>query len=360
MRTALWSSLVVLAACNQDYEILADHPNVDPGDVTECGFTPISGTRLSVYDCNPVFAGTGESWGPDVDAVGFHTTEVLGHPFYQIWYSAHAGGGDYGDWGLGYAVSGDGTAWDAHPDNPLLRSEAGAWDSDAMDGIQVVWDPTSEQYLMAYQGFNLNRNTWGMGIATSFDGVSWNKLPSNPVLDFSGGIGSVDYCWPLAVHLSGSGVYTGYVAGGPSGTQVCQIYPVSASDPATWSPSTTPALQAGPELYDRSGMAAAAVVEFDGTWYMFYVGFESWENMGTYISSKTHSLNLATSTDGVHWTKSPDNPFPVNLSADKVVSAVGAQVVGERIHLWVTDYYDSVGGYAVGYYYYEPDVEPHP
>ena len=39
---------------------------------------------------------------------------------------------------------------------------------------------------------------------------------------------------------------------------------------------------------------------------------------------------------------------------------VAAQVVGRRIHLWIDDYYEEVGGNAVGYFLYEPDIEPHP
>jgi len=141
---------------------------------------------------------------------------------------------------------------------------------------------------------------------------------------------------------------------------VCQIYPVTATSPASWNPSTTPALVAGPDAYDRSGMTSAAVVEYGDTWYMFYVGFEEWEIHTGYQSSKYHSLALARSPDGVTWSKSGNNPLPINNHPDQLVSAVAAQVVGSRIHLWVTDHYESLGTHAVGYYYYEPDIEPHP
>ena len=45
--------------------------------ITECDFSPVAGTKLSSYDCNPVFDG-GES---GVNSVSFYTTEVLGIPF---------------------------------------------------------------------------------------------------------------------------------------------------------------------------------------------------------------------------------------------------------------------------------------
>jgi hypothetical protein len=42
------------------------------------------------------------------------------------------------------------------------------------------------------------------------------------------------------------------------------------------------------------------------------------------------------------------------------MSDVAAQVVGPRIHLWMTDYYEELGGSAVGYFLYEPDQPYHP
>ena len=92
---------------------------------------------------------------------------------------------------------------------------------------------------------------------------------------------------------------------------------------------------------------------------MFYVGFETWIedsfNEGV-ISGVNTSLNIATSTDGgTTWTKDPDNSFPVNLTDPGEMSAVGAQVIGTRIHFWLTDNYQ--GNSAIGYFYYEPDLE---
>jgi hypothetical protein len=357
---ALASGLALLAGCQPDYEIIPEPPDVDPGAVTECGFSPISGTRLSVYDCNPVFAGTDEEWGSEVASVGFHATDVLGHAFYQIWYSAAPAGGDYGDWGLGYAISGDGTNWDLNPANPLLESQSGSWDVDGMDAIQVVWDESRDQYMLAWQGFDISEGLWGLGVATSFDGVAWSRLP-DPVIDFADPNADVSYCWPLGLTPVGDGTFKGYISGSPSvQANVCQIYPVVVNGPDDWEPSTHPALEAGPDPYDRAGMVSASVVKYGETWYMFYVGFLTWEIHEDYQTSKTHFLNLATSTDGQTWTKSPSNPLPVNLTAEHEITAVAAQVVGSRIMLWVTDYYADLGKQAVGYYYFEPDIGPHP
>jgi hypothetical protein len=48
-----------------------------------------------------------------------------------------------------------------------------------------------------------------------------------------------------------------------------------------------------------------------------------------------------------------DDPIPVNMTEEGEVSAVAANTVGTRIHLWITDNYDGVQ--AVGYFLYDPD-----
>ena len=110
-------------SCDSDYRLTGTRPDVDPGDVTQCPFLPIEGTRLSQYECNPVFTNTDEGWGGDVGSVGFHVTEVLGHPFYQMWYTSSPGG--YGNYGMGYAVSADGTEWETDASNPLFGRFSG-------------------------------------------------------------------------------------------------------------------------------------------------------------------------------------------------------------------------------------------
>ena len=47
-----------------------------------------------------------------------------------------------------------------------------------------------------------------------------------------------------------------------------------------------------------------------------------------------------------------NNPLPINLTTPGMISDVGAQVIGSRIHLWVTDTYDGVN--SVGYFILSP------
>lgn len=348
--------LVALTGCTQDYTIGNEPPVVNPEDVTECAFTPIGATGLSRYDCNPVFTDSGEAWAGGVSSTGFHAEVVLGHPFYQMWYSASAAQG--GGYGLGYAISADGTTWEPMPANPLLDGPTPAWRASSMDGIRVVWDSDESQYVLAYQGLNLNTGDNGIGFMTSPNGQDWTPLNNDqPVIDLTVEQGGIGYCWPLALtHTPGEGL-RGYIAGGAG--NVCEVYGFEGPNAASLTPLTTPILRAGPDAYDQQGMTSAAVAELDGVMYMFYVGIREFQPIpGTsFIAAYNTTLNLATSTDGgATWTKSPDNPLRdvgVTTNPNKVLT-VAAQVVGPRIHLWIDDYYPELDRLATGYFLYEP------
>jgi len=356
--------------CGQDYEFIPDNPNVHPGDVTDCKFTRVGDSAFYAYDCNPVFSTTGEDWAGTIKSTAFTVTEVMGHPFYQMWYAGLPSESDSGDFGLGYAISPDGTDWDANGQNPLLEEPGGgAWDGSMMDAMQVVWDPTTEQYVMLYQGYNLDNfpTTWGLGAATSPDGLDWTRLPYNPVVDFTNaGIDDPSWCWPLGLTLGQVAGYTGYVAGSDDFSQKCEVFPINAPDVTSWTPSQNKVYSAGPNgSFDDEGFVSLAIAELDGVHYMFYAGFSGWIDFGTYRTTDNHNLGWATSTDGKNWTRglipeartvsgqdSGAGPIQLREVNTGLVTAVAAHRVDDRIHLWVTDDWD--GNQAVGYYLFDP------
>ena len=356
------SFIVMLAlsasvGCEQDYN-LSDHPDVDPADITECGFTAVEGTDVRSYDCNPVLTTTGEAWANTLGSTAFAVTEVLGHPFYQMWYIGLPSADATSQYGLGYAVSDSGTSWSSHPAAPLLSpSSANAWDGSRRDSLQVIWDDSASQYVMLFQGYNLNTDQWGLGAATSPDGVFWATHPNNPVLDLGQGVGLVlGWCWPLGLQRGEVVGYTGYMAGYTRPNGPCEMFSLSSSDGNSWIPSDRVVLPVGPEgAWDDEGIISVAVTELDGVHHMFYVGFGAWVVQGSYRNSAQHFLGHATSTDGLTWTKDPE-PLPLHRTFIGEVGSVSATTVGNRIHLWLTDIYD--GESAVGYFLYEPGAEP--
>ena len=355
------------ASCASDYEINAEPVDVDPGEVTECGFTRVDDTFFYEYDCNPVFSTSGEEWAQSVSSTTFSVTRVLGHPFYQMWYvgvplDPH-GEEIQGDYGLGYAVSSDGTDWESAPTNPMMQEPDNprAWNYSIMDALQVTGDEATGQYVMLYQGANTEdafNTLWGLGVATSPDAQVWTELDTNPAIDLTAGIQGVSsWCWPLGLSLGAVTGYTGYIAGSARADGPCEAYSINAPDVNQWQPSSDLFFGAGPQnAWDDQGSLSLAIAELNNTQYMFYVGFGDWElHTGEgYKSTKNQYLGFATSSDGTNWTRDPD-PVPVNRTPEGNVSAVAAYTVGSRIHLWITDDYDGIA--AVGYYLYDPNRE---
>lgn len=360
------SASLLSGACAQDVFISSGPPNVNPADVTDCGFTPIEGTLVSRYDCNPVFSKDDITADGAIGSTTFHAEEVLGVPFFQMWYTLYPASGTP-PYTLNYAVSADGVTWEDNPSNPgRLAPHEGVWDKDNMDGVRIVWDPDARQYALIYQGVNIAANKSKLGVYTSPDGMIWKPTENSPVMDFGASLSGPNLCWPLALDKSADGKFNGYMGAGPTpglslASNKCEIYrfvtpDLSATNKYAFDPK--PVVKAGPEAYDKQGMVDAAVVNFHGKFYMFYVGFRKWtQGTGSWIVATDSTLSLATSEDGLTWTKHPSNPLPVYASESGQITGVAAQVVGERIHLWITDYYADLDDQAIGYFLYEPPVD---
>ncbi len=355
--------LLVLAAagCGQEVRLGASALAVDPVDVLPCEFTPISGTKLSVYDCNPVFTSVDEDWSTDVISVAFRTQAVLGAPVFQVWYTTELEGFETG-WGLGHAVSSDGIEWTPHPDNPLYGPTKG-WDRDRATAVNVAYDIDNDEFALAYQGSDLPNDSLGMGVLVSPNGVRWREPDAGSLLyDLTDD--SQPICWPLGLSWSQRRGYFGFLAASGAG-QTCEArrFTASALSPDAVELDFGPALRAGPRPFDASGMTSVATVELDGVFYLFYTGFRTWEPADEegFVRTFDTAVGLATSTDGVDWRKSgAESPLPIALTEPGEVGGLGAQAIGDRIHLWVTDEYPDLEQKGIGYYLYEPSIEEHP
>ncbi len=349
--------MLLLLSCTQDYDLI-EPVDVDPGDVTDCDFTQVEDTEdFYEYDCNPVFTTSGEEWAPSVSSTTFNVTNVMGHPFYQMWYVGIDNSDGWGDYGVGYAVSSNGTDWDPHPDNPLWTApeNQGAWNASAIDALQAVWDPDEERYMMIYQGYNIPDVIWKMGVSTSDDGTDWEHY--DPPLDMAQGSGDVTtWCWPLGLELGSIIGYSGYLAGG---NNTCAVYQLDAGGPESWTTSSTLVLPIGSSgEWDDTGVISMDIAWLDGTAYLFYVGYGAWIVQGAYLETSEQFLGWATSDDGQDWKK--QGMVPLHKTSSGEVRAVNAHTVGQRIHLWVTDEYEDGGGdtqTGVGLFLFDPERE---
>ena len=84
---------------------------------------------------------------------------------------------------IGLLTSADGgDTWTPHPDNPVFEGRLGEWDESVLDSYVVFY---GGRYVMWYTAFPepLTANSMiALGMATSEDGVTWERVTEAPIL----------------------------------------------------------------------------------------------------------------------------------------------------------------------------------
>ena len=132
----------------------------------------------------------------DVGAGGKFDDEHVSSPFviwdsdtkeFKMWYQGYDGA----KWTIGYATSPDGITWTRQNNgNAVLDVDgAGAWDESHVLNPCVLKLGASS-YRMYYNGISA-ASVYGIGTATSSDGITWVKDAGNPIIGL-GGAGAWD------------------------------------------------------------------------------------------------------------------------------------------------------------------------
>ncbi len=187
-------------------------------------------------------------------------------------------------------------AW-TNDNSPVLGPGSG-WESTWVLFVSVIYQDS--QYVMWYSGAdNYNGINLGIGRATSPDGMHWTKDTLNPVMRHNASPWDSLAAWIPKVLKIGN-AYTMWFTGSPGESHaVWQIGRATSEDGRVWVQDTTnPVLRVGaPGQWDAALVHTGSVL-FDGTTYrMWYTG------MSQGYGSGTAGIGLATSSDGIHWTK---------------------------------------------------------
>lgn len=224
--------------------------------------------------------------------------------------SGGSGGMNTGGAATGGASTGGGTGCPANPPaglpdgaltrfsgNPILRNGPEAYDI-GKAGPRVIRKEGPNDYRMWYEAVAAGPTTTDMGYATSTDGLTWTKRGT--VMAPSGGWEGNEVS-PQSM-LFEDGVYKlWYHAGGQTQSHRNIGYATS-TDGRTWTKRDQPVLTVGQGgAFDDDETAEPRVFRVGGAYRMYYTGKNE--------SSERKSLGIATSPDGITWTKGATNPI---------------------------------------------------
>ena len=218
------------------------------------------------------------------------------------------------------------TEWEKYPGNPVLElGPSGAWDDSEVANPSVLVGQAN--YKMWYAGHD--GSTKRIGHATSPDGIVWIKHPCNPVLNLGAG-----GTWDDGVVADPSVLFDGteykmWYRGG-DGLHL-RIGLATSPDGITWTKYPgNPVLDLGlAGSWDDYHVKYPSVL-FDGIEYkMFNEGFDG----------SAYKIGLATSQDGVVWTKHPDNPVldlgpPGEWDDDEGIGVPSVLFDGTEYKMW--------------------------
>ncbi len=218
--------------------------------------------------------------------------------------------------------------WQRYPNNPVMSTSASGWDSAHITEVFVLKDET--EYKMYYTSWGLT--VMAIGLATSNDGFVWTRQPGNPVLGASTS-GWDGYAVGAPTILKENGIYKMWY-NGDNGSRGAIGYATS-EDGIVWDKHGAPVVTSTPGSWDQGAVSAPTVLHDDAGYKMYYMG-----NDGV-----VWHMGLATSVDGITWTKHPGNPLFSPRSGGWDSGEVGhpsVLLLDGYYHMWYGNTY-SVG-----------------
>jgi predicted GH43/DUF377 family glycosyl hydrolase len=255
---------------------------------------PADLTRFPLEEARTVFTAGGEGdWDAAIRERGWILKEG---DTWRMWYTGYDGTSE-GQKKLGLATSTDGLHWARHPGNPIYADH---W----VEDMQVIRH--DGRYLMFAEGTGDRAQ-----LLESPDGVHWTLISPLDVRRTSGEpLSEGPYGTPTA-YFEGGTWYLFYERGDRG------VWLARSGDLKTFTNvSDEPILAPGPGQYDRVMIALNQVIKRGDRYYAFYHGSGTPENPRLWCPA------IATSTDLIHWEKSPANPLVAceqNVSSGIVV-----------------------------------------
>ena len=195
--------------------------------------------------------------------------------------------------------------------NPILSAgEPGTWDSAGIGWPHVILqDGTYHMLYLGWAGDSLPYSA--VGYATSEDGLNWVKYDQNPVftLDQADAPRGILAATPILDGDRWTLYFTGSTAEGRPSSIVLRA--TASSPTGQWTTDPEPVLGVGSatEWDSGGGISVDSIVQTSDGFAMYYTHLLSPIGVGPAYASG--GIGLATSPDGVQWTKY-DDPSTTN------------------------------------------------
>jgi hypothetical protein len=279
--------------------------------------TSPDGITWTKHPGNPILdLGSSGSW----DDYNTHANSVIfDGATYHMWYTGQPDGTKGR---IGYATSPDGISWTKYAGNLCLGTSGdgcvfdtgpvGAWDDTYVYSPSVFFDGVT--YHMWYTGCEFI--VYKIGYATSPDGITWTRNPSNPVLD-AGPAGSFDdlkVLYPSVLYNSATSTYHMWYTGNNATNS--SVGHATSMDGASWTKNVTnPIFNVGPSgSWDDAGVAWVAAHANSTSLGMWYSGYDGstgrigyawfgYPYLGTLVSSVFDSGQEGTIWNSINWTE---------------------------------------------------------
>jgi predicted GH43/DUF377 family glycosyl hydrolase len=195
--------------------------------------------------------------------------------------------------------------WVKYDKNPIYGpKQSGSWDT-WTNGVSIVRNPDNKTYKMFYCG----RAGAGIGFAEASieDPLTWKENPASPVLKPLTNWEGNTTNQPRVVKVTDDHwrmYYTGWGYKHPNGGSPWAFNMAESFDGGvTWKRYTEgPMLERGDkDSPDGGGVFVPEVRKVGDTWMMWYTAMKI-------TSGQSIHICLATSPDGITWTKHPENP----------------------------------------------------
>jgi len=240
--------------------------------------------------------------------------------------------------------------WTQYPGNPVLDlGPSGSWDEGtAFLQSVIIVDDTLKMWYSGKSDSHIFNNNFSIGYAWSIDSINWTKYSGNPIMAGRPGIwDEVGVQHPVVI-LDGDTLrmwYESFTASTPAGPGHMIGYATSV-DGITWTRRDTPVLERGPTgEWDDSYLVTGTIIKEGNIFNMWFSGGTG----GTFPNAMMRA-GLATSIDGINWTKyddaaTTDPPFQFS---DPVLP-LGGPGSWDALWAWTPSVLTTSSGYEMWY-----------